>query len=356
MAWLGIEGHDEVVERFRRALARGRLASAFLFVGPRGIGKRTFAQRLAQALLCQASPPNALMPCGQCDSCVQVRAGTHPDLTTIEKPAGKSAIPLELLLGDKEHRMREGLCHAISLKPFMGGRKVAIIDDADDLNEEGANCLLKTLEEPPPHSGLILVGTSAERQLPTIRSRTQLIRFRPLEVDLVERLLVERELVSDAQLARRLAEFSDGSLARAVDLADNDLWTFREQLLMALAQPELASVTVAQNTTAFVDAAGKEASQRRARARQVVGFAADFFRQRLRATLGMEPVGDAALVRAVTQGRDVSGESVAACLDRTLEALGQIERNAHMTTLVECWLDDLGRILHTGQPVAAYDE
>ena len=356
MAWLGIEGHDEVVEQFRRALARGRLASAFLFVGPRGIGKRTFAQRLAQALLCQASQPNELSPCGKCDSCVQVLAGTHPDMTVIEKPAGKSSIPLELLLGDKEHRMREGLCHAISLKPFMGGRKVAIIDDADDLNEEGANCLLKTLEEPPPHSVLILVGTSAERQLPTIRSRTQLIRFRPLEVDLVARLLVERELISDAQPARRLAEFSDGSLARAVELADNDLWTFREQQLTALSQPELASVTVAQNITAFVDAAGKEASQRRARARQVVGFAADFFRQRLRATLGMEPVGDAALVRAVKQGREVSSESVAACLDRTLEALGQIERNAHMTTLVECWLDDVGRILHTGQPVAAYDE
>jgi DNA polymerase-3 subunit delta' len=356
MAWQGIEGHDEVVEQFRRALARGRLASAFLFVGPRGIGKRTFAQRLAQALLCQHSPPEALAPCGVCDSCVQVAAGTHPDLTAIEKPAGKSSIPLELLLGDKEHRMREGLCHAISLKPFMGGRKLAIIDDADDLNEEGANCLLKTLEEPPPHSVLILVGTSAERQLPTIRSRTQLVRFRPLATDLVSRLLVERELISDPQMARRLAEFSEGSLARAVELADNDLWTFREQLLLALAQPELASVTIGQNTVAFVDAAGKEASQRRARARQVVGFAADFFRQRMRAILGMEPVGDAALVRAVTQARGGSVESVSVCLQRTLEALGQIERNAHMTTLVECWLDDLGRIVHTGQPVAAYDE
>ncbi len=73
--------------------------------------------------------------------------------------------------------MREGLCHDIALKPFMGGRKVAIIDDADDLNEEGANCLLKTLEEPPPHSVLILIGTSAERQLPTIRSRARRFVF-----------------------------------------------------------------------------------------------------------------------------------------------------------------------------------
>ena len=79
-------------------------------------------------------------PCGECPGCVQVAAGTHPDLILVAKPEDKSFLPLELLIGDKEHRMREGLCHDIGLKPFMGGRKVAIIDDADHLNAEGANC------------------------------------------------------------------------------------------------------------------------------------------------------------------------------------------------------------------------
>src|SRR5436190_10788235 len=162
MAWQGIEGHDEVVERFRRSLARGRLASTFLFVGPAGVGKRALAEKLAQALLCSAAPAQQMAPCGHCDSCVQVAAHTHPDLYLVEKPADKSTIPLELLIGDDEHRMREGLCHAISLKPFMGGRKVAIIDDADYLSEEAASCLLKTLEEPPPRSVLILIGTSSD--------------------------------------------------------------------------------------------------------------------------------------------------------------------------------------------------
>ena len=76
--------------------------------------------------------------------------------------------------------MREGLCHDIALKPFRGGRKIAIIDDADYLNQEGANCLLKTLEEPPEKSVIILIGTSQQRQLPTIRSRCQIVRFAPL--------------------------------------------------------------------------------------------------------------------------------------------------------------------------------
>ena len=149
MAWHGILGHDDVAARFRLGLERGRLASSFLFVGPPGIGKRRFAFGLSQVLLCGVRPEAAMDPCGTCPSCVQVRSLTHPDLEYVRKPDDKAFLPLELLIGDKEHRGRAGLCHRLALKPFMGGRKVAIIDDADFLNPEGANSLLKTLEEPP---------------------------------------------------------------------------------------------------------------------------------------------------------------------------------------------------------------
>jgi DNA polymerase-3 subunit delta' len=354
MPWHDIEGHDAVAEQFRRALARGRLASTFLFVGPRGVGKRLFAEKLAQALLCPNAPQAELAPCGRCDSCVQVAALTHPDMLVIEKPPDKSTIPLELLIGDKEHRMREGLCHAIALKPFMGGRKVAIIDDADELNEEGANALLKTLEEPPPDSVLILIGTTAERQLPTIRSRAQIIRFRPLATQPVARVLHQRGLVADADEAQRLADFSGGSVSRALELADEDVWAFRRQLLEELARPQLDSVRLAMDTCAFVEAAGKEALARRGRARQIVAFAVDFYRQLLRAQTGLEPDGDPQLVRAVELARQAAGavETTAACIDRSLSTLGHIDRNAHQATLIECWLDDLARILATGVPVA----
>ena len=115
--WHGIIGHDTVVEQFRRALERGRLASSFLFAGPAGIGKRSFAIKLAQALLCEKHPEEALDPCEHCPSCIQVIAGTHPDFQLVSKPSDKSFIPLELLIGDKEHRRREGLCHHVALKP-----------------------------------------------------------------------------------------------------------------------------------------------------------------------------------------------------------------------------------------------
>src|SRR5262245_5025432 len=99
MAWKGILGHDAIVSKFERALGRGRLASTFLFVGPSGIGKRAFAEKVAQALLCPHSPPNRLDSCGTCDSCVQVAHRTHPDLHVVEKPADKSSIPLALFVG-----------------------------------------------------------------------------------------------------------------------------------------------------------------------------------------------------------------------------------------------------------------
>lgn len=340
--WQGIEGHDDVVEQFRRSLARGRLASTYLFVGPPGVGKRAFAQKFAQALLCLTQPPERLEPCGKCASCVQVAAGTHPDLIVVAKPAEKSEIPVQLLIGSGERRMHEGLCHDISLKPFMGGRRVAIIDDADHLNEEGANCLLKTLEEPPPRSVIILVGTSADRQLPTIRSRSQVIRFRPLGEQAVASLLVAEGLA--AEEAARLSAYSEGSLAKARELADAELWKFRAELLRGLAEPKLDGVRLAKAVLAFVEEAGKEAPLRRARARQLVGFAADFYRQLVRRLNGVAPSADRDLAtqveRAATAWR-AGDEAAAACAERCLEALGHIDRNANQAVWIECWLDDL---------------
>ena len=192
-----IVGHEHVFETFRRALGQRRLASTFLFVGPPGIGKWTTALSLAQALLCETTPPDELQACQTCPGCQQVAAWTHPDLLLVQKPDDKNFIPIELFIGDREHRMREGLCHEIALKPFRGGRRIAIIDDADYLNQEGANCLLKTLEEPPADSLIILIGTSQQRQLPTIRSRCQIIRFQPLTDVQVATLLADANVIED---------------------------------------------------------------------------------------------------------------------------------------------------------------
>jgi DNA polymerase-3 subunit delta' len=353
MAWHGIEGHDEIVERFRRILAGGRLAHAYLFIGPEGVGKRLFAQRLAQALLCTTRGEQALDPCGACPACRQVMAGTHPDLLVVQKPPDKAAIPLELLIGSGEKRMREGLCHDIGLKSFAGRRKIAIIDDADFLNVEGANCLLKTLEEPPPQSLLILIGTSLQRQLPTIRSRSQVVRFDPLPDAIVVQLLVQSGQVADADEAARLARYAEGSLAQAAELNDPQLWEFRGHLLKVLSQPRLDSVRAANSLAAFVERAGSEASRRRDRLRQVIRFAIEYYCNLLRTLSGASASAERQLAEAIER-RVKAGppdmERVVASIETSLAALEYVDRNVNQTTVLQWWLDELGK--HSRLPVA----
>ena len=345
---MSLRGHDSVLDRFRRTIRAGRLASTFLFVGPPGIGKKSLALLLAQGMLCERRAEEKLDPCGECSSCAQVLAGTHPDVVVVKKPADKNFIPLELLIGDKEHRMREGLCHDISLKPYSGRRKVAVIDDADYLNQEGANALLKTLEEPPPKSLLILIGTSEQRQLPTIRSRCQVVRFHPLAEGDVADLLLSTGECNDEIIARKAATLSGGSLSRAIQWCDEAFLEFRAALLENLSQRDYDLPPLAKTVTSFVESAGKEAAEKRARMREVLTMGLQFYEQLIAALSSASPstAKDEALQKAVaTTVRWWPGdaEAAAACVEICLDALAHVDANANLTALAEWWLDELSQ-------------
>jgi DNA polymerase-3 subunit delta' len=341
--WQAILGHDDVAERFRRTLRRGRLASTYLFVGPSGIGKRLFALTLAKALLCQAVRDDPLEPCGSCDSCRLFDRSGHPDLDFVSLPPEKSSLPIDLFIGDKEHRNREGICHRLALKPYMGGRKIAIIGDADCFNQESANCLLKTLEEPPPKSLAILIGTSESKQLPTIRSRAQVLHFRPLARETVASLLIDRGWTDRPEQAEQLAAFSEGSVEKALSLAEQSIWDFRSQLFSQLSANPLACVRTARSIQAFVDEAGKEARRRRERLRIVVAFALDYLRSLLRST--QTAPGSAALPEAApsahARGPFRSTDSVLGAIEACLAALEHIDRNANLALLIQKLCEDL---------------
>lgn len=321
--WQGILGHDEVVDRFRRILACGRLASTYLFVGPPGIGKRQFALKLAHALLCTNAPESSLEPCGRCDSCRMFAANNHPDLDLVSLPADKSSLPIELFIGDREHRNQEGLCHRLGMKPFFGRRRVAIVDDADHFNINSANCLLKTLEEPPPGALLILIGTSPGRQLPTIRSRAQVVRFRALAEELLADILVQTQSANGGDDARKIAALSGGSLEQARQMAIPEMRAFHDQLSAALRATRLDCFRIQRSVQAFVEEAGKEATERRDRLRVVIGFAIDHFRSKMRTAV---PADAARCVNA---------------LDACIVALMAIDRNANLGMVVQNWCENL---------------
>lgn len=352
MSWQEIDGHDSVVDQFRQSITGARLGNTFLFVGPDGVGKFTFALKLAQSLLC-GNTDEPLAPCGTCPSCAQVLARTHPDLDIIQRPADKKFIPIDLLIGDKAHRMREGLCARIAMRPSAGRRKIAIIDDADHLNQEGANCLLKTLEEPPAGSVLILISTSPQRQLPTIRSRAQIVRFAALSTEVCEKLLLEKELAGDSAEAQRLARLGSGSLAKAVAWSDPALDDFRRVLYDTFRQSDWSSQTLAKSVGEFVDAAGKEAPKRRARLHQVIEMAEQFFVTLARTLSGAPARSDGSLAdevlastvnQRVQHGR-VTVDSAAACVERCQLASQHVDANANQATNIQAWIDELANLL-----------
>lgn len=353
----GIVGHDEVLKRFAGWLEAERMAGSWLLVGPDGIGKLQTARYLAACLLCEQSDPRQLQRCGQCPSCLQIAAGTHPDLLEVSRPADKNRIPVELLIGSTEKRMREGLCHDLALRPFGGRVRVAIIDDADFLNAEGANCLLKTLEEPPRHAVIFLIGSNEHKQLPTILSRCRIVRFQPLETCQVLSILQRLQPAADGVSLEQMAAISGGSVEFALQTGTPEWLEFRGDLLMALASLDPMDQGFAESVSGFVEAAGKDPALRRDRLRLIVEIGTRFLRQLLLSLGGARPQGDAALCEAVNvaRGRWNAGlEAAADCIERTSEVRNDIAANANQALLVECWLTDLGRIMR-GEPVTTGD-
>jgi DNA polymerase-3 subunit delta' len=327
-----------VVESLRRAASQGRMPHALLFVGPEGVGKHSFALRLAQALLCERVPEEKLDPCGACPGCLQVMAGTHPDVLRVAKPEDRQELPIRII---------RDLCIDLGLKPMSGRRKVAIVDDADDLNDEAANAFLKTLEEPPPGSTLILVGTSAEGQLDTILSRCRVVRFDPLGESELAEVLLEQGIVETKGEASRLARLGEGSVARARGLADPALTEFRRGIFDEVAAPQgFDAPALARRMEEFINKAGKEAGAKRVRARLIFGELVRLFRATFRLGAGLEPPTPDPDDRraAATLADRLEPEAALALAERCLEAEYHVRRNLYMPLILDDLAHDLGKL------------
>lgn len=200
-----IIGHEWAVELLDRAISTGKLSHAYLFVGPRQVGKHTLAKATAQAILCTGDEP----PCGTCRACRLVRADLHPDVHLIA-PNGASI---------KIEAVRQ-MQHAVSLSAVEGPYRVVIIDEFDLATTSAANALLKTLEEPPAGVILLLSAARLESLLPTIVSRCQVISLRLVPVERVIAALHARGI--EPGQARLLGRLSQGRIGWALAAAQDD--------------------------------------------------------------------------------------------------------------------------------------
>jgi DNA polymerase-3 subunit delta' len=272
-----VVGQDRVVTLFQRNLERGSVAHAYLLVGPPHVGKMTLALELAQALNCEAAEP----PCGECDPCRKVASGKHADVQVIGLDTGGNS-------NDKPRaeisidQVRE-IQHSSNLPPFEGRHKVFIIDGAELMSNEAANCLLKTLEEPSEGVIFILL-TANDSVLPsTVVSRCQRLELRPLPTPQVEAALSERRSLESAK-TELLSRLCHGRLGWALTAADDDsLLQQRAQLI-----ERLLEVIRGDNEQRFDYAAQLAAkfSQNRGSVQEVLDLWLDWWRDLLLVRLG----------------------------------------------------------------------
>jgi len=216
-----VTGQDRILSLLDYSLRTNSVAHAYLLVGPRHVGKRTLAINLAQALNCKGSEP----PCGQCLSCQRIREGKHADVTSIGLDSR-----MEISIDDIR-----ALQHLANLAPFEGKYKIFVIEDAEYLSAEAANCLLKILEEPPPNIVWLLLAAEEERLLPTVISRCQRLELKPVPSKLVEEMLIRLHKV-ETEKAKLLARLCHGCPGWALlALADEGVLEQRSQRIEKLA-------------------------------------------------------------------------------------------------------------------------
>ena len=222
MSFLDIYGHEKQKVILKQALAQNRVGHAYLFSGLDAAGKKTLALEFAKVVNCEKAD-EIHDSCGECPACLKINRHNHPDIFFIE--AEGQFIRINAIRDIQEQ---------MTFKPMEGRRRVFVIDNADKMNDQAANALLKTLEEPSPANILILVTAKPYTLLSTIISRCRHMRFNPLSIDTVAKFLIER-MNMEKKKALLLAGLSGGSIGQALELNKDDVIAYRTETLKLLA-------------------------------------------------------------------------------------------------------------------------
>ncbi len=216
-----IIGHEKIKEHLQNAIRMDKVSHAYIFNGPDKSGKMMLAERFAMALQCEEKKPT---PCGECHSCKQALHHNQPDIIYVrhEKP---NVISVD--------DIRTQLNHDIVVKPYAGPYKIYMIDEAEKLNPQAQNALLKTIEEPPAYAVIMLLTTNADLFLPTILSRCIRLDLKTVPDEKIKKFLMEEQQIPDYQ-ADVCVAFAQGNVGKAVQLASSDSFNELKDMTLQL--------------------------------------------------------------------------------------------------------------------------
>ncbi|MBE3099786.1 MAG: hypothetical protein IMZ44_21935 [Planctomycetes bacterium] len=379
MSFASVRYQDAAVGMLRAAVAGDRVAHAYLFVGPRGVGKGLAARAFAKLLMC-AGPRGSgdtLDSCGKCTHCTRIDRGTHPDLYWFRKEEDRNDFRISLVTRRSGDAASPAITvtESVVLHPMEAPRTVTVLDDAELLNAPAANALLKTLEEPTPHAVLILLAADASQLPGTILSRCQWVRFGPLPEEFVAEKVRERLAAQAAAPQARgkkpepprpagadeiafVCRFAGGSIEQALRLAGSGLWGLKRVLVGPLATLDEAAALDMAETIAEWGAAearrqrvprssAEETAVRRSSSRLALAAVASAFRD---AAIMAAGVAQAVHLTNADQADALRAlaawpmESLGRAVEILADAQAQIGRYVHVELATENALVQVARV------------
>lgn len=331
MSFTDILAQNHIIDHFKKAIEADHLSHAYIFTGQDGIGKTLFAKEFAKALNCKNDENDS---CNSCQNCIRIENHNHPDVFWTEREEKAKFIKIDNI---------RNLQNSVRLSPLESDYKIFIIKEADRMNEEASNCLLKTLEEPSPNTIIILIANSMTAVKDTIRSRCQIIRFYPIPTDIIVNQLTDKS-DADANKIGWISRFCNGSLGNALDLLDDNYYKMNNDIVTRMVEPDMDNLVFAEEIIDSYLSSGDSLEEKRETLKIVLHCILQFYRdllivkirnghdvQQVKTSLFNEDREDA-LQR---HGKSLTQEQIITIIDEILEFIKYIDFNLNINLLVE---------------------
>jgi DNA polymerase III subunit delta' len=333
MSFNNILSQDHIVDPFKNAISTNHLSHAYMFTGQKGTGKSLFAKEFTKALFCKINKGDS---CDTCHNCMRIDNNNHPDIHWIALDKKDKFIKIESI---------RDMQYYVNLSPVESRHKVFIIKEADRMNEESSNCLLKTLEEPASNTIIILIASSLASVKETIKSRCQIMRFKPIPTSIIKEQLIN-EFDTKVKEAEWIARFSCGSLGNAIELAQDKFYEKNDDIISRISGLKLEhNLGFAEEFAESYLNKGDSLEEKRQILKGILNCILQYFRDlliiKIRDIHNRSNEGDLPLFNAgnedtiQAQSRLFTQEQIRNIIDEILKSIKYIDYNLNIDLLIE---------------------